>query len=91
MGEKLTHYFAQRGLTDDPDNCRGISVSSCLSKLFSSALHCKILEANDKFSLISNNHVGFLKGHRTADHVLLIDTIIHEIVHKYRKRLFVAL
>ena len=42
----------------------------------------------DKFSLISNNQIGFLKGHRTADHVLLIDTIIHEIVHKHRKRLF---
>ena len=38
----------------------------------------------------SNNQIGFLKGHRTADHVLLTDTIIHEIVHKRRKRLFVA-
>ena len=78
------------GLTDDPDNYRGISISSCLSKLFSSVLYFRILEANDKFSLISNNQIGFLKGHRTADHVLLIDTIVHEIVHKHKKRLFVA-
>ena len=53
-------------------------------------MYFRILEANDKFSFISNNQIGFLKGHRTADHVLLIDTIIHEIVHNHRKRLFVA-
>ena len=78
------------GLTDDPDNYRGISISSCLSKLFSSYLYFRILEANDKFPLISNTQIGFLKGHRTADHVLLIDTIIHEIVQKHRKYLFAA-
>ena len=73
MGEELTHYFAQRRSDNDPDNYRGISISSCLSKLFSSVLYFRILEANDKFSSISNNHIGFLNGHRTADHVLLID------------------
>ena len=41
-------------------------------------------------TLISNNQIRFLKGHRTVDHVLFIDTIIHEIVHKHRKCLFVA-
>ena len=78
------------GLTNDPDNYRGISISSCLSNRFSSVLYFRILEANDKFSFISNNQIGFLKGHRIADHVLLIDTIIQEIVHKHRKRIFVA-
>ena len=33
---------------------------------------------------------GFLKGYRTSDNLLLIDTIIHEIVHKRTQRLFVA-
>ena len=91
MVQKLTDDFAQEDLTDDPDNYKGISVSSSLSKLFSSLLYFRILEANDKFSLISNNQIGFLKAHRTADHVLWMDTIIHEIVHKHRKHLFVAL
>ena len=50
----------------------------------------RILEVNENFSLLSNNQIGFLKGYRTADHVLLIDTVINEIVHRQRKCLFVA-
>ena len=78
------------GPTDEPNNYRGISVSSCLSKLFSTVLYFRILEVNENFSLISNNQIGFLKEYRTADHVLFIDTVINEIVHRQRKHLFVA-
>ena len=78
------------GPTDEPNNYRGISISSCLSKLFSTVLYFRILEVNENFSLISNNQIGFLKGYRTAGHVLFIDTVINEIVHRQRKRLFVA-
>ena len=65
-------------------------ISSCLSKLFSTVLYLRILEVNENFSLISNNQIGFLKGYRTADHVLFIDTVINEIVHRQRKWIFVA-
>ena len=78
------------GAKDDPDNYRGISISSCLSKLCSTVLYLRVLEVNESFSLINNKQIGFLKGYRTSDHILLIDTIIHEIVHKCKQRLFVA-
>ena len=78
------------GLTDKPDNYRGISISSYLSKLFSTVLYFRIFEVNENFSLLSNNQIGFLKGYRTADLVLLIDTVINEIVHRQRNHLFVA-
>ena len=78
------------GPLDEPDNYRGKSISSCLSKLFSTVLYLRILEVNANFSLISNNQIGFLKGYRTAYHVLFIDTVFNEIVHRQRKRLFVA-
>ena len=66
------------------------SVHECLSKLFSTVLYFRIFEVNENFSLLSNNQIGFLKGYRTADHVLLIDKVIDETVHRKRKRLFVA-
>ena len=78
----------KRGLPDKPDNYRGISISSCLSKLFITVLYFRILEVNENFSLLSNNQIGFLKGFRTADHVLLIDTVINEVVHRHRKVCF---
>ena len=38
------------GPIDEPDNYRGISISSCLSKLFSVVLYLRILEVNENFS-----------------------------------------
>ena len=78
------------GAKDDPDNYRGISISSCLSKFCSTALYLRVLEVNESFSLINDKQIGFLKGYRTSDRILLTDTIIHEIVHKCKHRLFVA-
>ena len=71
---------------DDPDNYKGISISSCLSKLCSTVLYLRVLEVNESFSSINDKQIGFLKGYRTSDHILLIDTIIHEIVHKCKQR-----
>ena len=78
------------GAKDDPDSYRGISVNSCLFKLYSTVLYLRVLEVNESFSLINNKQIGFLKGYRTSDHILLIDTFIHEILHKCKQRLFVA-
>ena len=77
------------GAKDDPDNCREISISFCLSKLCSTVLYLRVLEVNESFSLINDKQIGFLKGNRTSDHVLLIDIIIHETVQKCKERLFV--
>ena len=93
MMPELGDIFVVRhkgGAKDDPDNYRGISISSCLSKLCSTVLYLRVLEVNESFSLINNKQIGFLKGNKTSDHILLIDTIIHEIVHKCKQRLFVA-
>ena len=78
------------GGNDDPDNYRGISIGSCLAKLYSTIFYHRILEVNDNVGLINNKQIGFLKGFRTADHLLVIDTIINEVVHKKKKKLFVA-
>ena len=78
------------GAKNDPDNYRGISNSSCLSKLCSTVLYLRALEVNESFSFINDKQIGLLKGNRTSDHILLIDTIIYDIVHKCKQRLFVA-
>ena len=38
---------------DDPDNYRGISVSSCFAKLYSLVLSERLTDAIEKFDLIS--------------------------------------
>ena len=69
---------------DDPDNYRGIPIGSSPAKLYRTILYHRILEVNDAVGLIDNKQVGFLKGFRTADHLLVIDTIINEVVFKQK-------
>ena len=78
------------GGNDDSDNYRGISIGSCLAKLYSTILYHRIIEVNDNFKLINTKQIGFLKGYRTADHLLVLDIIINEVFHKHKQKLFVA-
>ena len=78
------------GGNDDPNNYRRISIGSCLAKLYSTVLYHRILEVNDNVGLTNNKQIGFLKGLRTADHLLIMDTIINEVEHKQKMKLFVA-
>ena len=47
------------GGNDDPDNYRGISIGSCLAKLYSTVLYHRILEVNDNVGLINNIQISF--------------------------------
>ena len=85
---RITLY--KGGGNDDPDNYRGISIGSCLAKLYSTILYHRIIEVNDNFKLINNKQIGFLKEYRTADHLLVLDIIINEVLHKHKQKLFVA-
>ncbi len=78
------------GCKDNLDNYRGISVSSCFGKLYGAMLSNRLEETIIKFELISPHQIGFMKGHRTADHVFDINTLINKIVKKEGKSLYCA-
>ena len=61
---------------NDPDNYRGIAISSCLSKLYSIILLNRLTEEANKRQLISVNQTGFQKGRRTTDHIFVLQTLI---------------
>ena len=60
------------GEIENSENCRGITISSCLSKLFKPLLNNRLLCLTNDKNIVKNNQVGFRKGFRTADHVLTI-------------------
>ena len=43
-----------------------------------------------KFSPLSKNQFGIVKGFRTSDHILVIKSTVDQIVKVKRKQLFVA-
>ena len=70
------------GEIDDPDNYRGITINSCLSKLFTLLLNNRLTNFINKEDALKFNQIGFRKGFRTADHVLTLKALIDKYLNK---------
>ena len=66
----------------DCNNYRGICVSSCLGKLFCLILNERLLKFTKENNSIHQSQIGFLPGHRTADHILTIKTLTDKYVNQ---------
>ena len=70
------------GSKSDPSNYRGISLLSCLGKVFLSVLNNRLLKFSVDQNILSESQLGFRKGNRTSDaHI-----IIHNLIDKYCKK-----
>ena len=61
----------------DPSNYRGITVTSCLSNLFSLIMNERLVKYLNENSIMNHNQIGFRKGFRTSDHVFVLNTILN--------------
>eukprot|EP00794_Sanderia_malayensis_P011381 gene11381-12567_t len=68
------------GSRENLDNYRGISVGSCFGKLYGSLLSQRLEKTILEYEMIGSNQIGFLKGHRTTDHIFVVNTLINKIV-----------
>ena len=59
------------GSTLDPANYRGITVFSCLAKLFNTILAKRIEAFTEEQKHIDMRQIGFKKDRRTADHMFM--------------------
>ena len=64
------------GDNEDPTNYRGITISNCLGKLYTSILNRRLLQFCDEKKIINKFQIGFLPKNRTADHILVLKTLI---------------
>ena len=60
---------------DDPNNYRGITINSCLPKLFILLLNDRMKKLCESKAMIHGNQISFRKGFRPADHVFTLKTI----------------
>ena len=72
----------KQGNSADPNNYRGITLSSCLGKLFCHVLNERISKFLDDKSFIRKEQAGFRKNHRTSDQIFILKTIIDKYIHK---------
>ena len=74
--ESFIKPLFKSGSINDPSNHRGISISSCLSKLFSKVFYNRLNKYVVDNNKITENQVGFRKSFRPADHVYTLKSII---------------
>ncbi len=73
--EGLITSIFKSGNKLDPNNYRGICVSSSLGKFFSLILSNRLMSFTQQENIIHHSQVGFMPGNRTADHILTLKTI----------------
>ena len=78
----------KKGSKTDPDNYRGISLLSCFSKYFLAILNQRLTKFTTENKILSGGQLGFLKGCRTSDALLILHNLIDYYCKKRKKHIF---
>ena len=78
----------KKGPKDDPSNYRGISLLSCLGKLFMSMLNNRLKDFSKKHNILSETQLGFQPGNRTSDALLITHNLIRKYCHKNNSKIY---
>ena len=78
----------KKGETNDPNNYRGVSVMSCIGKLFFTILNNRLTKfAKDKH-LLTESQLGFIQGNRTSDAHIILHNLIQKYCHKKKGKMY---
>ena len=61
--------YKNKWYSNDPDKYKGISLISCLGKLFTSVINVRLNKFADEINLINENQAGFRRIYSTTDHI----------------------
>jgi hypothetical protein len=86
--EGLINPIFKAGNKLDPNNYRGICVSSCVGKCFCSILNKRLLSFTKQNKIIHPSQIGFIPGNRTADHILTLKTLHDKYVNRHNNGKF---
>ena len=72
----------------DPNNYRGITIISCLGKLFLSILNARLSHFVKQRNILSDCHLGFVEGNRTSDAHIIIHNLIRNTCYKNNSKIY---
>ena len=78
----------KKGPKDNPENYRGISLMSCLGKLFLTVINNRLIKHCLDNGLLSAAQLGFVAGNRTSDPHIILHNLVQKYCHKSKKRIF---
>ena len=86
----ITPIYKNKGDKADFNNYRGITILSCLGKLFTSIINERLNSYSNEVRLVQENQTGFRKNYSTLDHIFLLKNFIDLFVLNENKKLFCA-
>ena len=81
--------YKGKGSKTDPDNYRGITILSCLGKLFTSILEKRLSDFLDHFNMNGPEQAGFKSGFSAGDHMYVLKILIDLFLFN-NKRLYMC-
>lgn len=78
----------KKGNQNDVNNYRGITLVSCLSKLFTTVINRRIEKFCNEHNTISDAQFGFRKGRSTVDAIFILNSLVQKYLND-NKRLYV--
>ena len=76
------------GDSSQPENYRGITITSNVGKLFNLILNSRLDKFLDENKLINKSQIGFTKNARTQDHMFVLKALIDKYTHKSGDKLY---
>lgn len=87
-GQGYINPLHKKGAKDDPANYRGITINSCVGKLFTKILNIRLDAFLEKNKIICDEQIGFTKDKRTSDHMFVLRTLVDNHTKKGSKPMY---
>ena len=78
----------KKGNVNDPNNYRGISLLSSISKIFTKVINNRLVKWAENENKMSELQAGFTKGKSTVDHIFVLQCLIGKYLNRKRGRFY---
>ena len=83
----IVSIYKKKGSQYDPNNYRGITLLSCIGKLFTMSINVRLTKFITDQSIIGEEQAAFREEYSTMDHVFVLNELINIYLHK-KERLY---
>ena len=84
----IVPIYKKKGSKTDPNNYRGITLLSCLGKLFTLCLNNRLAIFSTNRGTIGEEQAAFREGYSTLDHAFVLNELINLYLKGKKKRLY---
>ena len=78
----------KEGPKEDPDNYRGICISSALTKLLGTMMNIRLTEFLEENQVLSKEQIGFILKNRCPDHIFTLRAVVNKYVDDQKGRVY---